>query len=335
MAKKSPLRRILIVILILTFGLFLVGWLYMIRVAPDVRRPTPNAASKTQIIDLERRLRGHLRVLADEIGPRNLANPKGLARARDYIVEQFAQSGRPSQETYEVGGVKCSNVVLELPGLSKRIVVIGAHYDTAPGTPGADDNATGVAALLEVARALKGRIAENTLRLVAFVNEEPPHYKTSKMGSFVYAQGCKNAGDDIVAMVSLEMLGSYSDEASSQRYPAPFGWFYPSTGNFLAVVGNLGSRHLVVRSLAHFMAASDFPVEGIATFESIAGIGSSDHWSFWRHDYPAVMLTDTAQFRNEHYHRASDTSATIDFASFARVTHGILGLVRGLTNEKS
>jgi Zn-dependent M28 family amino/carboxypeptidase len=187
-----------------------------------------------------------------------------------------------------------------------------------------------VALLLEMTRALKDEKFQRTIRYVAFVNEEPPHYFTERMGSRVHARGARARGENIVAMISLETLGYYSSAAGTQGYPFPFGVFYPRTGNFVGVVGNLRSRPLVVEVIQHFMAASDFPVEGIATFEGIPGINWSDHWSFWKEGYPALMLTDTAPFRYPHYHGAHDLPEQVVAPEFARASHGIIAAVRGL-----
>jgi len=183
---------------------------------------------------------------------------------------------------------------------------------------------------LEMAPALKDEKFQGTIRYVAFVNEEPPHCFTERMGSRVHARGARARGENIVAMISLETLGYYSSAVGTQGYPFPFGLFYPRTGNFLGVVGNLRSRALVVEVLRHLMAASDFPVEGVAAFEWIPGINWSDHWSFWKEGYPALMLTDTAPFRYPHYHGSHDLPEWIMAAEFGRAAHAIIGAVRGL-----
>ncbi|MCB9917775.1 MAG: M20/M25/M40 family metallo-hydrolase [Planctomycetes bacterium] len=331
--RRRPLLWILGAFVLLIGALVVTAWALMIRVKPSVERPVLDVQQQREIEALRASLRGHVEMLAVEIGERHLAKPQNLERAATYIETRFSRAGDPHREPFDVEGRSCANVVLELPGTSDRLVIVGAHYDTAFGTPGADDNATGVAALLEIAAALRGTISKRTIRFVAFVNEEPPHFRTPHMGSAVHALGCKAAGDTIDAMLALEMLGSFSTEAGSQRYPSPFSWFYPSTGDFIAVVGNLDSRSLVRDCLEHFQRASDFPVEGVATFASLPGIDWSDHRSFWAQGYPAVMWTDTALFRNRNYHEASDTLATIDFESFARVVHGLISVVRDLANS--
>lgn len=168
------------------------------------------------------------------------------------------------------------------------------------------------------------------MRFVAFVNEEPPIFPTDEMGSAHYARAARSRGDDIRAMFSLETIGYYRDEPGSQQYPAFLSWFYPARGNFLAFVANFRSRALMKRSVAAFRAANDFPVEHIATFASIPGVDWSDHRSFWREGYPAVMITDTALYRYPYYHSAFDTPDKLDYPRLARVTEGLLGMLQRL-----
>jgi Zn-dependent M28 family amino/carboxypeptidase len=200
--------------------------------------------------------------------------------------------------------------------------------------PGADDNASGVACMLEVARALARAPLACRVRAVAFVNEEPPHYETDEMGSRVYARMARERNDPIEAMISLECLGSYADEPGSQRYPPIFSLFYPDRGNFVGVVGNIANRALVVETTRLMRAATDVPVECAATWEGFTGVAWSDHASFWREGYRAVMLTDTALFRSRRYHTAADTADSLDYPRFARVTAGVIAMVRGLARKR-
>lgn len=210
------------------------------------------------------------------------------------------------------------------------MVVVGAHYDTCYDTPGADDNATGVAALLELARALREVELRRTLRLVAFVAEEPPHFGTDDMGSRRYAALCRERGDRVVAMLCLETLGYYSSAPGSQRYPAPLDLLYPDTGDFVAFVGNLRSRGLVRRAIGAFREAAVAPSEGIAAPALLPGIAWSDHWSFWREGFPAVMVTDTAPFRNPNYHGGADLPGSLDLERLALVVLGLERVLREL-----
>lgn len=308
----------------------------MIDVKPRVSRVAVGRTQQAEIAALRTRLMEHVRVLGVEIGERHLARPESLQAAARYIREVWTRQGwSVSEERFEAGGRAVANLIVQQTGSARpeEIVVVGAHYDTAPGTPGANDNGTGVALLLEMSRALKDAPRPRTLRYVAFVNEEPPYFFSEHMGSRVHARDARRRGEHIVAMVSLETLGYYASEEGTQRYPFPFGVFYPRAGNFLAVVGNLRSRELVVDFLRRFMAASDFPVEGAAAFQWIPGISWSDHWSFWTEGYPAIMLTDTAPYRYPHYHGAQDLPEQLAAQDFAQASHGIIAAVRGLATE--
>jgi len=305
----------------------------MIDVKPRMTRTAPGRSTPSEIEALQVRLMAHVKALGETIGERRLGRAPALQAAADYIRNAWTSHGwSVSEERFEVGDQAVANLFVEQKGSSEpeMILVAGAHYDSAPGTPGANDNGTGVALLLEMARALKDEPLRRTVRYVAFVNEEPPHFFTERMGSRVHARGARRRGENIVAMISLETLGYYTAAAGTQRYPFPFGFFYPRVGNFLAVVGNLRSRGLVVDFLRHFMTASDFPAEGAATFEWVPGINWSDHWSFWKEGYPALMLTDTAPFRYPEYHGSQDLPNRITPAQFARAAHGIIVAIRAL-----
>jgi len=264
--------------------------------------------------------------LAGEIGERNVSRYQNLSAALDYAEAAFAGAGFPvRRQEYQVGAKKCYNLEAELAGTDRKdeIVVVGAHYDSVAGCPGANDNATGVAATLSLARAYSGRKPSRTLRLVAFVNEEPVYFQTKLMGSWVYARECRKRKENIVAMLSLETIGYYSDQEGSQAYPPPFGWFYPSRGNFIAFIGNVKSRGLVRTVVGSFRRHARFPSEGGAVPGFITGVGWSDHWSFWQEGYPALMVTDTAPFRYPHYHKVDDTPEKVDYERMARVVAGL------------
>jgi len=213
---------------------------------------------------------------------------------------------------------------------SDEIVVIGAHYDTILGSPGADDNGSGVAALLAIARRFAHEKPARTLRFVAFANEEPPYFTTEQMGSWVYAKGCHDRHERVVAMMSIEAVGYYRDTPGSQQYPAMLDAVYPTTANFIAFASNLRSHGLLQRCVEVFRGHATVPSEGAALPEDIPGIGWSDQWSFWRFGYDAIMVTDTALFRNPHYHQRSDLPDTLDYERFARVVEGLMAVVRSL-----
>jgi Zn-dependent M28 family amino/carboxypeptidase len=284
---------------------------------------------------LEPRLRQHVRVLAEEIGERNLSRPEALYAARDYLVRELEAQGYAVRlQGYQVNGAPCENVEVMLPGAADQAptLVVGAHYDSALGTPGADDNASAVAALLEMARALGQARPRERVRLVAYVNEEPPYSFSPDMGSRVHALDCHRRGEQ-VRMIALEMLGYYRDLPHSQHYPPLFRYRYPDRGDFIGFVSNLRSRTWLDRVFRAFRAGSALPSERAATLGWIPGIGLSDHSSYWHFGYPALMVTDTAFFRNPHYHTARDRPETLDYARLGQVTEGLIGAVLRLISQ--
>jgi Zn-dependent M28 family amino/carboxypeptidase len=271
-------------------------------------------------------LRAHVAHLAGAIGERNVHRPQQLQAAADYIRRQCKDQGfEVEQLPYDVAGMTCHNLEVTLPGgaRAKEIILIGAHYDTVPGSPGANDNASGVAALLELSRLFAGVTPALTLRFVAFVNEEAPFFASGQQGSMVYAQMARSRGDEIRLMASLETIGSYYQERGTQTYPPLFNLFYPDRGNFIGFVSNLRSGAAMRRLAEAFRKNSDFPLETAATFPLVPGVGWSDHRSFWLQNYPAVMITDTAFHRYRHYHLPSDTPEKLAFPEFSRVTSGL------------
>ncbi len=297
-------------------------------------------------------LRRDVETLAGKIGERNLRYYESLQNAALYIEGSFAAAGlNVTRQTYQADGRACHNLEAEIapaeeippagerldhraiPPLAQEVVVIGAHYDTVPGSPGANDNGSGVAALLALARRFASRPVQRTLRFVAFANEEQPYFQTGAMGSRVYAGRCRQRNENVVAAVSLETIGYYSDAPGSQRYPPLLSAVYPTTGNFLGFVGNLRSRPLVDQMTGAFRRHARFPSEKGALPSGLPGVGWSDHWSFWQEGYPAVMVTDTAMYRYPHYHLASDTPDKIDYDRLARVVDGLAGVVGELANS--
>ncbi len=281
------------------------------------------------------RLESTVVALADTIGERNVWRPEGLERSALWVEDAFRQAGyEVTRQEFDVGEHTVRNIAAEIAGGERadEIVVIGAHYDSAPGTPGANDNATGVSALVELARDLKDSKPSRTIRFVAFVNEEPPFFQTDDMGSLRYARACRESGDTITAMLSLETIGYYTDEPRTQHYPPFFSWFYPDCGNFITFVGNMGSRSLVRRCVGRFRDEAAFPSEGASPPGWITGVGWSDQWAFWQIGVPAIMVTDTAPFRYPHYHQPTDTPDKIDYERLARVVDGLAAVVGDLAD---
>jgi Zn-dependent M28 family amino/carboxypeptidase len=279
------------------------------------------------------RLHAHVSHLALDIGERNVFRPDALHAAADYIRREWSAQGyQVNSQYYQAFGVNSENLEVHRTGKTRpeEIIVVGAHYDTVTGSPGADDNASGIAALLELTRLFSAMETARTLRFAAFVNEEPPFFFWGQMGSRVYAEAAKARGENIRLMISLEMLGSYSDKPGSQGYPPLLRHFYPDRANFIAMVSNRASRKELRQLAATFKAHSDFPVESLAAFEFVPGVAWSDHLSFWRQGYPAIMVTDTAFYRNAAYHSADDTPEKLDYPAMGKVVEGLFRALMAL-----
>jgi hypothetical protein len=290
------------------------------------------------------RLQRHVEKLAGEIGQRNLPNePGALERAAMYIEAQLGEAGlKPERQTFSVSGYfndglwgsthavqGCANIIAEIPGTTRA----GAHYDSALHSPGANDNGSGVGAMLELARVAAKEKLPRTVRFVAFTNEEPPFFRSDDMGSARYAKECKERGDNIVAMISLETIGYYTNAPNTQRFPViALAALYPTTGNFITFVGNVESRQLLDRCANAFNAGVKFPSEVFAGPSDMPGVDFSDHLNFWRYGYPAIMITDTANYRYPHYHLKTDVPDKVSYDHLARVTRGLQHVLRELAS---
>ena len=308
---------------------FLLWWFGMKMPGRNISIAAPLSPAE---VELRAELMADVQTLGGQIGERNMARYPQLNAAADFIENSFSRAGlQPRRDTYELRGRACHNIEVELRGARPEILLIGAHYDSVFGSPGANDNGSGVAAMLALAGRFVQKPAQYTLRFVAFVNEEPPYFQTTQMGSFVYASRCKARGDQISAMISLETIGYFSDAPRSQTYPAVgLGAFYPTIGNFIGFVGNVHSRALLRRAIALFRKHAGIPSEGAALPSFIPGVAWSDQWAFWQHGYPGIMITDTAPFRYPHYHSASDTPDKLDYDRFALVVSGMEKVIEEL-----
>jgi Zn-dependent M28 family amino/carboxypeptidase len=277
--------------------------------------------------DLTQNLQEHVIELSQNIGERNFIRYESLNRAAEYIERAFQENGYlPESQSYELEGKEYRNIFAVLKGkrAPEEIIVVGAHYDTVIGTPGADDNASGVAGLLELAKFFSGRDLGRTVQFVAFTNEEPPFFRTQEMGSRIFAKEARQKKKKIVAMLCLEMIGYYSGSKGGQGYPLPLmKIMYPDTADFIAVVGNLQSRALVRQVEKGMKSQTGIGVESISTFGWVPGVDFSDHYSFYKEGFSAVMITDTAFYRNSNYHMHSDTANTLDYTSMAHVVLGL------------
>jgi hypothetical protein len=311
------------------------GFLYLTNMPSTERRGPlpPLTVTEAAVRD---RLFHHVDMLAARIGGRSARQSAKLQEAADFIERELKSFGYDtSRQTYEFGGQQFENIEAERKGTGRadEIVIIGAHYDTAGGLPGANDNGSGVAATLELARLHATKTSARTVRFVLFANEEPPFFQGEGMGSLVYAKRCRERNEKITAMLSLETIGYYSDEPGSQRYPVGFHPGYPSEGNYLGFVSNVKSAPLLRRVVKHFRAATSLPSQGAAAPEGIPGVGWSDHWSFWQYGYKGIVVTDTAPYRYPHYHTAQDTPDKLDYDRMARAITGLSAVVQNLANN--
>jgi len=274
------------------------------------------------------RLEAHVRALVS-FSPRNETHPENLDRAAAWISRELQDTGgRVEDQAFEANGAVYRNVLAHFGPESRERIVVGAHYDAAGPYPGADDNASGIAALIELARLLGETPPSIHVELVAFTLEEPPSFTTPAMGSAVHAASLRKRGISVRAMIALEMIGYFTDAPGSQEYPVSIlKLFYPTRGNFIGVVGKLGQGSLVRRVRRAMRRASPLPVHAISAPISLPGVDFSDHRSYWEAGYEAVMITDTAFYRNPNYHAADDTPETLDYARMAMVVEGVYGAV--------
>ncbi len=322
--------------LVLLLGAAALAWRTMLWM-PGRRWRGPIPPLNDTEIRLRNAMHKELIGLAADIGERNLSRRSAqLAEAARFIEASLEASGhRPHRQEFSVDDNTVWNIDVECTGRHHphEIIIVGAHYDTVPYSPGANDNASAVVANLALARDFAQRAFDRTVRLAFFANEESPYYMTDAMGSLNYARRCRANGEKIVGMVCLETIGCYLDAPTTQRYPvAALRYLYPTTGNFVAVVGNVRSRRLVRRVVGSLRRTS-FPSEGIAAPRWMKDIFRSDHAAFWYCGYPALMITDTANFRYRYYHTPEDTVDKINLSALARVVAGVTDTVRDLAGD--
>ncbi len=329
-------RRLAVILAVPALGLLAVG-VFVRQPLLLSGRAFPAAADPV-------RLERDTRMLSETLAPRASDNPVNLGRAADYLkAELEAAGGAVSEQAYrftefdrgnkkiEVGPFR--NVVAAFGPDTPERLVVGAHYDGYGPFPGADDNASGAAGLLELGRLLGKAELPLRVELVAYSTEEPPYFGTAHMGSALHAEALKKAGARIRAMISLEMIGYFSDEPGSQSYPMPLlRLYYPGRGNFITVVGSPGGIGLT-RRVKKAMSGGPLPVYSITAPAFVPGIDYSDHASYWEAGYPAVMINDTAFYRNKNYHKAGDTADRLDYKRMAQVVDGALASVLDLARD--
>ncbi|MBU0605451.1 MAG: M20/M25/M40 family metallo-hydrolase [Candidatus Omnitrophica bacterium] len=278
------------------------------------------------------RLKAHVYKLSHDIGERGLFKYDNLNKAADYIAGEFRSFGyEVTFQKYNIRNRIFRNIVVTKAGNRRpgEVIILGAHYDSMRG-PGADDNASAVAGLLETARMFSAEPTGRTVKFIAFTNEEPPLFKKKSMGSMVYAKAARENNVNIKGALILEMIGYFSDRSRSQHHPPGLNLFYPDKGNFIAIIGNAKSKKLISYMVSSFRKVTDLPIERAVVPNVVIGIGMSDDWSFWKEGYPAVMITDTAYYRNPNYHKKSDTYDTLDYKSMAKVTKGVAAALKAI-----
>lgn len=323
--RRRIIKFMLLVVLIIL--VLLIGvWFWMTQ--PLLSRATPNSE---RTVDPSR-LEAHVRKLSIELGPRDARHIENLDKVAAYIKNEFSQTGAfVSEQVYRVQGRSYRNVIAHFGPETEERIIVGAHYDAAGPFPGADDNASGVAGLIELARLLNQQQPPLRVELVAFSLEEPPYYRTTGMGSLVHAKSLREQNVRVRVMFSLEMIGYFSDAPNSQLFPVGLlSSFYPSKGNFISVVGRLSEGLLVRRTKAVMRKATPLPVYSMNAPRFIPGVDFSDQRNYWYLGYDAVMITDTAFYRNRNYHTAEDTAEKLDYKRMAMVVEGVYAAVMDL-----
>jgi hypothetical protein len=326
--RRRIIRFMLLVVLVIS--LVLIGiWFWVTQ--PLLSSATPNPERSVD----PSRLQAHVRKLSIELAPRDERHIENLDRVAAYISNEFRQTTAfVSEQAYRVQGRSYRNVIARFGPETGERIVVGAHYDTAGPLPGADDNASGVAGLIELARMLGRQQPPLQVELVAFSLEEPPYFRTTGMGSSVHAESLRQQNVRVRAMFSLEMIGCFSDAPKSQHFPVGvLSAFYPSTGNFISVVGRLSDWSLVRRTKSAMRNASPLPVYSINAPSFVPGVDFSDQLNYWNAGYSAVMITDSAFYRNSHYHTAQDTEEKLDYKRMAMVVEGVYAAVLDLAQH--
>jgi len=283
--------------------------------------------SFSDIKQVEEKLKKTVIILSQDIAERNFIKYEQLNKTADFIHQTFKDYNyQIENQVYKIAQKNFRNIIATKQGQTapNKIIIIGAHYDSVIGSPGADDNASGIAGLLILAELLSKEKLPITLKFIAFVNEEPPFFQSDLMGSAIYAKRAKEEKEDIQIMICLESIGYYSDKQNSQSYPPFLNFFYPSQANFIALVGNAQSAKYVKAIKKIFTNYSNVPMETLIGFSLLApAIRFSDHDSFWKSGYKAVMLTDSAFYRTPYYHTSEDTYEKLDYNKMAQVIMGL------------
>jgi hypothetical protein len=327
-------QKILLLIAVAIIAFLIFSYWYMVECEGKWEGVPLEAGMEQELGVIENILRADVSYLSETLGPRNPTHYESLAASAEWISDRWRSQGyEVRRQTFLVEGKECANLEIEIPGqrLASEIVIVGAQYDTWPESPGANNNAGGVAVLLKLGDMLKEHRPDRTIRLVAFTTQEPPYDNTESMGSLRYARRCKERGEDIRVMLCMDAIGVYKQDPGTQKLPFPFSLFYPSRGNFLGFISDLRSRPYVVETTRGFKKGSSFPIEAGSVPRWVKGASWSDHASFWKYGFAGIQITDTGAFRSSSHTTSDDTMEKMDFGALARVTVGMYSSTIELT----
>ena len=328
--KKAILLYSLLAVIILIFILFYYGYWFMTQCKADWEGTTIEQKQENLRAEIKKELVADVAFMADTLGPRNFMHYEQLNRCREWIRQKWQDQGYEVREqVYRMDGREYANVEVEIRGKTSpdEIIILSNQYDTLPDSPGANNNAGGVAVLFQVTKLLRDFIPDKTVRFISFTNEEDPIFGTEEMGSYHYARTAAELGDHINIMLSLDAIGYYTQEEGSQRLPWPFSIFYPDRGTFLAFIGDFSSRDYAIAVTRGFKKGSTFPIEAGVVPQSVEGASWSDHQSFWIFGYPAIMITDTGGFRSPYHTTKEDTMEKMDFEALTSIVFGMYGVI--------
>ena len=336
--QSRNLKKVIIAGLLLVIFIFLyTSYWYMVKCEGEWQGIPFESKSVFNLAEIRKGLESSVDYMAGVLGPRNYVHYAQLQRCKEWIRQRWKSEGYTvNEQTFFIEGKEYTNLEIEFPGRTapSEIIIVSAQYDTLPDSPGANNNSSGTAILLQLSRLLRNYTPDRTLRLVAFTTEEDPFFGTEMMGSYLYAKRSGQIGENILVTLSLDALGIYKEEPNSQRLPFPFSLFYPNRGNFLAFIGNLHSRKYLKESTMGFKKGSSFPVKAGAVPEWAKGAGWSDHSSFWKFGYPAIMITDTGGFRSPYHTTKDDTMEKLNFDAMSRIVVGMYSAIVELTKKQ-
>jgi hypothetical protein len=336
--QSRRVKKILLVLVVLIIAFLLFSYWYMMKCEGFWKGEPLEKQMKAELGEIKKSMEADIEYL-QSLGPRNSENEKNykqLRQCEEWIRQRWESQGYVvKKHTFSIKGKEYSNLEIEIKGrtVPSEIIIISAQYDTLPDSPGANNNGSGMAILFQLSSLLKKHTPDRTIRLLNFVNEEDPFFGTEMMGSFQYAKRCRQRGEEIQVMLSLDALGIYKDEPGSQKLPFPFSLFYPDRGNFLAFIGNLGSRKYMVEATRSFKKGSSFPIEAGVVPEWVEAADWSDHRSFWQFGYPGIMVTDTGGFRSIYHTTKEDTLEKLDFGAMSRIVIGVYTCTVHLTSQ--